>query len=262
MYKTGLITYGRDLGKYPIIDARTNDNHEMHNNSEWMFTRFRLLRSNGNAANEIHWWEQSNVVNPVGNVSRPSAIVAAKVFNLMDRWLTAIEADQSSLPHETKVTRNKPPGLFDACFIDGRMYEWRSGSPCEMQFTYTGMSRMVAGGPGTNDVLKCQLKALNRADYNVAFTDAQWTRLQQSFPSGVCDYSKPGVMQQPPTAPWLTFAGGPGGTPPRPTANGALRLRGATGTAESAMPVGQFAETSRGRGGKPRPTAKSAAQRS
>ena len=69
--------------------------------------------------------EQSDVVNPVGNISRPSAIVALKVFNLMDRWLTAIEADRSTLPHETKVTRNKPFGVFDACFVDGRMYEWR-----------------------------------------------------------------------------------------------------------------------------------------
>jgi len=221
MYKTGLITYGRELGKYPIIDARTDDNHEMHNNSEWMFTRFRLLRTNGNATNEVHWWEQSNVVNPVGNVSRPSAIVALKVFNMMDRWLSAIEADQTTLPHETKVTRNKPFGSFDACFVDGRMYEWRPGSICESQFTYTGLSRMVAGGPGTDDVLKCQLKPLNRADYNVAFTDAQWTRIVQTFPAGVCDFSKPGVGQQPPTAPWLTFNAGPGGTPlgPPPTAH-------------------------------------------
>jgi len=221
IYQTGLITYGRDLGKYPIIDARTNDNHEMHNNSEWMFTRNRLLRANGNAGNEIHWWEQSNVANPVGNVSRPSAVVALKVFNLMDRWLAAIEADQSSLSHEAKVARNKPFGLFDACFIDGRMYEWRPGSICDMQFTYTGLSRMVAGGPNTNDVFKCQLKPLDRGSYNVAFTDAQWARLQQTFPAGVCDFSKPGVGQQPPTAPWLTFSAGPGGAPlgPPPTAH-------------------------------------------
>jgi hypothetical protein len=221
MYQSGLITYGRELGKYPIIDARTNDNHEMHNNSEWMFTRFRILRTNGNAANQIHWWEQSNVVNPVGNVSRPSAPVALKVFNLMDRWLTAIERDQSDVPHEIKVTRNKPFGAFDACFINGLMYEWRAGSPCEMQFTFTGLSRMVAGGPGTDDVLKCQLKALNRADYSVTFTDAQWARLQQVFPQGVCDFSKPGVGQQPPTAPWLTFNSGPGGVPlgPPPTSH-------------------------------------------
>ena len=67
MYQSGLITYGRELGKYPIIDARRDDNFEMHNNSEWMFTRFRLLRTNGNAANEIHWWENVPVA-----VARPT----------------------------------------------------------------------------------------------------------------------------------------------------------------------------------------------
>ena len=216
MYQTGLITYGRELGKYPIIDARTDDNFEMHNNSEWMFTRFRLLRTNGNAANEIHWWENVPVA-----VARPSAPVGLKAFNLMDRWLTAIERDQSDIAHEVKVTRNKPPGLFDACFNNGLMYEWRAGSVCEMLFTFTGLSRMVAGGPNTDDVLKCQLKTLNRADYNVTFTDAQWARIQQTFPSGVCDFSKPGVGQQPPIAPWLTFSSGPGGTPlgPPPTSH-------------------------------------------
>jgi hypothetical protein len=82
-----------------------------------------------------------------------------------------------------------------------------------MQFTYTGLSRMAAGGPDTNDVLTCQQKPLNRAEYNVSFTEAQWTRLQQAFPLGVCDFTKIGVAQQPPTAPWLSFSGGPGGVP-------------------------------------------------
>ena len=72
---------------------------------------------------------------------------------------------------------------------------------------------MTAGGPATNDVLKCRLKRLDRDDYKVTFTPAQWARLQQTFPTGVCDFSKPGVGQQPPIAPWLTFSGGPGGVP-------------------------------------------------
>jgi len=210
MYRSGLITYGRELGKYPIIDARTNDNHEMHNNSEWMFTRFRLLRTNGNAANQIHWWEQSRVANPTGNVSRPSAATALRAFNLMDQWLTAIEADRSNQPHEKKVARNKPAGAHDACIVDGVEYAWTPGSVCEAEFTYTGMTRLVAGGPVTNDVLKCQLKPLSRLDYKVSFTDAQWARLQSTFASGVCDYSKRGVGQSKPK-PWLTFADGPGG---------------------------------------------------
>src|SRR5438034_5195306 len=37
MYQSGLITYGREIAKYPIIDARADDNFEMHNNSEWIF---------------------------------------------------------------------------------------------------------------------------------------------------------------------------------------------------------------------------------
>jgi hypothetical protein len=210
IYRTGLITYGRELGKYPVIDARTDDNHEMHNNSEWMFTRFRLLRTNGHAANQVHWWENSNVVNPVGNVSRPSPATALRSFNLMDQWLAAIEADRSSLPHEKKVTRNKPAAARDACVVDGVEYDWTPGSVCDAKFTYTGLIRMTAGGPVTNDVLKCQLKPLSRLDYSVSFTDAQWARLQSTFASGVCDYSKRGVGQGKPK-PWLTFADGPGG---------------------------------------------------
>jgi hypothetical protein len=29
------------------------------------------------------------------------------------------------------------------------------------------------------------------------FTDAQWSQLQQAFPTGVCDYAQAGVNQQP-----------------------------------------------------------------
>ena len=59
MYQAGLITYGKELGTFPIIDARTDDNHEMHNNSEWVFTRNRLLRTNGSAPNHVQWWKKA-----------------------------------------------------------------------------------------------------------------------------------------------------------------------------------------------------------
>ncbi len=183
----------------------------MHNNSEWMFTRNRLLRTNGNASNEIHWWEASTDPNPIGNVSRPNVAWATRSFNLMDQWLAAIESDKSAMPHEAKVAVHKPDGANDACMIDGQEYAWTPGSICDQQFIYTGLTRMVAGGPNTNDVLKCQTSPLTRADYKVAFTDAQWARLQQTFADGVCDYTRPGVGQQPPSAAWLSFASGPGG---------------------------------------------------
>ena len=64
----------------------------------------------------------------------------------------------------------------------------------------------------TDDVIQCQLKPLSRADYAVTFTDSEWAQVRQAFPTGVCNYGKPGVGQQP-SLPWMTFADGPGGQP-------------------------------------------------
>jgi hypothetical protein len=208
MYRSGLITYGSQLGKYPIIDARRDDNFEMHNNSEWIFTRNRILRSNGRAPNQIHWWE-----NVSAGAGIPASSTSLRAFNLMDEWLAAVEADRSVLPHEKKVERNRPSGAHDSCIIGGLEYAWTPGSICDKEFTYSGLIRMTAGGPATNDVLKCRLKPLRRADYKTTFTHAQWARLQRTFPQGVCDFSRPGVGQQPPIAPWLNFSAGPGGVP-------------------------------------------------
>src|SRR5258705_7588235 len=81
---------------------------------------------------------------------------------------------------------------------------------------------MGAGEPLTDDVLKCQLQPMDPTAYfPVLFSDAQWAQLQAAFPGGVCDYTKPGVNQQP-TVPWLTYAKGPAGEtqgpPPLPPA--------------------------------------------
>ena len=71
--------------------------------------------------------------------------------------------------------------------------------------------RQVAGGPLAENILKCQLKPLNPADYApVVFSSTQLARLQATFPDGVCDWSQPGVGQQAAVSP-LTFADGPGG---------------------------------------------------
>jgi hypothetical protein len=45
--------------------------------------------------------------------------------------------------------------------------------------------------------LKCALKSVDIGDYNVSFTNAEWAQLQSVFPNGVCDYSQPGIGQQP-----------------------------------------------------------------
>jgi hypothetical protein len=64
--------------------------------------------------------------------------------------------------------------------------------------------RIAAGGPFSDDVLSCQLKPLTRSDHPVACSDDQWALLQQTFPTGVCDYDKLGVGQQGGVA-WMTY---------------------------------------------------------
>ena len=71
------------------------------------------------------------------------------------------------------MARNKPAEAHDSCTIGGQEHAWTPGSICDAHFTYTGLIRMTAGGPNTNDVLKCQLKPLDQKDYPVTFTAAQ-----------------------------------------------------------------------------------------
>src|SRR5207244_4084603 len=52
--------------------------------------------------------------------------------------------------------------------------------------------------------IKCELKPLQRSDYPVTFTDAEWSELRRAFPAGVCDYTKAGVDRGP-TQPWQTY---------------------------------------------------------
>jgi Tannase-like family of unknown function (DUF6351) len=66
-------------------------------------------------------------------------------------------------------------------------------------------TRTAAGGGLTGDTLKCQLKPLDFAFYPVTFTAAQQTRLEATFPTGVCDWSKPGVDERPPLGAWLDY---------------------------------------------------------
>ena len=64
---------------------------------------------------------------------------------------------------------------------------------------------MVAGEPLENDVLKCQLKPINPAEYKVTFTTTELAQLKKIFPDGVCDYTLPGVDQSPTDGTWQFF---------------------------------------------------------
>ena len=199
-YRSGRVTNPREAAKVPIIDLRNSGNAEAHTDFHSYVMRERLIRSNGHADNQIIWTSPEPVV---GN-----STAKEQAFLLMDQWLANIEADNSSDRLEAQVLRNKPAAAVDACWIADRKVT--DMTACRAAFPYFGDPRIAAGGPLADNILKCQLKPLNRNDYSVDFSNAQWSRLQKVFPTGVCDYRKAGVAQQM-SAPWMSFSRGPGG---------------------------------------------------
>jgi hypothetical protein len=131
----------------------------------------------------------------------------------VDKWLDAVAADKSDLTRAQKIIRDRPKDVVNTCWIDGNPVT--DPAACAKQYpppANGGDARIAAGEALTDDIRKCQLKPLNRADYKATFTDAQWKQLQGVFPNGVCDWTRPSVGYQA-SVPWMTFARGPGGRP-------------------------------------------------
>jgi hypothetical protein len=219
-YATGIVSDGHNLAKVPIIDIRGFDNagfpSAIHFTWRSFSLRERLDKANGNHDNLVLWRFPTPLL--------PPPAFTLQSFLTMDKWLANIEADKSDIPIEQKVVKNKPAEAFDFCYLStdttfSTKITDQSVCDADPRLKAYSSPRQTAGGPLSENVLKCQLKPFNPADYNVTFTQDQLTRLQQvAFPTGVCDWSKLGVNQQPANGP-LTFEAGPGGVPlgPAPT---------------------------------------------
>ncbi len=194
LYRTGAINSANNLNKVAIIDLRGPDPGAFHDVYRTYAMRARLERNFGTAANQILWRGQ---VALIGDPSFADESVFA-----MDRWLARVQADHRKVPLARKIIQDRPDTVAPRC-TDGHGGELPSEA-CDQTVTSYGTPRQGADGPLSEDVMKCQLKPMRRDDYPVTFTDAQWQRLQQGFPGGVCDYTKPGVSQHGSTA-WLTY---------------------------------------------------------
>ena len=193
-YQDGAVDTASNLNDVAIIDLRGPDPGAFHDVYRTYAMRNRLLRNFGTAANQILWQGAAPLI---GDPSYADQAVFA-----MDGWLAKVNADQRDVPLSQKIVQDKPDTLANRC-TDG------SGNDvpfetCQSTVQAYGTPRFGADEPQTDDVLKCQLKPLNRSSYSVTFTDAQWQELQRAFPNGVCDYSKPGIGQGPTTT-WMTY---------------------------------------------------------
>ncbi len=215
-YATGIVSGGQ-LAKTPIIDLRGWDDSAVgglgiHHIWRSFALRDRLDKATGGHANHVMWRYGTGLIAP------PASGLTLRSFLTMDEWLGNIEADGSGLSREEKVVANKPQTAFDFCYLTSdTTFSTQVTDPdvCDgdKRLAKHASPRQVAGGPLSENVLKCKLKALDFTDpaYNgVSFTDTQKARLSAVFPAGVCDWSVSGVNQLPFAGP-LTFEGGPGG---------------------------------------------------
>ncbi len=213
MYRADRTTDARELADVPILDVRSVvDSSEpetlsdMHQPFYTPVMQARLRAANGTAANMVTW------------TGIPQNMDIPAVLDI-DRWLQAVANDKRDLSRAQKIIRDRPKDLVDTCWINSQPVT--DPATCAKHYPLPangGDARIAAGERLTDNIRKCQLKPLNRADYKVTFTDDQWNRLQAAFPDGVCDWSRPSVGYQP-SIPWMSYARGPGGRPlgPPPT---------------------------------------------
>ena len=221
-YEMGRIGSGSGgLATVPILHMRAyaepaGDIHTIYNDIK---IREQLKKANGNADNQVIWLFPNPALAPLLGLPASQQLALVNVLkdsfiarlDLMTSWLDAITADPAPLT-AAKVVRLKPADAVDSCWNVTNAARVRetatlsAAGTCNTLYPKSPTPRMAAGGPVTDDVVKCQLKPIADADYApAAFTAAEKLRLAAIFPGGVCDFGKPGVAQTTVKATWLSY---------------------------------------------------------
>jgi hypothetical protein len=202
-YKSGAVNETNNLTGVAVIDLRGPDPGAFHDAYRTWTIRARLEQAEGHfPKNHVIWF------GPTPLIGDPNYTTQGLLA--MDRWLGQVEADKRPMSLSDKVAADRPADVHDQCSDIAGLEQVALpgvGPLCEQPLVQTKFStpRVGAGESIATDIEKCQLKPLRQADfYPVTFTNAQWAALQHVFPSGVCDYTKPGVDQRG-TVPWQTY---------------------------------------------------------
>ncbi len=214
-FASGRILFGgAGLATTPVIDYRsyTDDrpNGDIHMIVHQFSTRARLEAANGHADNHVMVvggeWGFTNEEPDLGTL-----------FREMDRWLMSIQGADGSAASATAVVNAKPASLVDACG-DNRegghtrieeKQNYVGNGLCQELYRAYPTPRHVAGAPLRNDVVSCQLKPLDPADYTVGFSEAEMAALRDIFPDGVCDWSQGDAHNAGQGGTWLSFGPAP-----------------------------------------------------
>jgi hypothetical protein len=196
----------------PMIDYRAYSDDlpggDIHMRFQSFATRERLVKANGTYANQVMLAED----NRYGGFSLASPVLA-HALTQMDQWLTSLGSDGRPGNPITKITRNGPGDLTDACWthdtqprkVTEPQVAGNGTTTCNTLYPVWTSPRLVAGGPMANDIVKCRLRPIEPGAYGVPLRAEQAGRLRVIFPGGVCDWSAPGIGQQGLAGTWQSF---------------------------------------------------------
>ena len=205
-YQSGLQMVGNGgLASIPIVNMTGLYDEDAGYHYLWFHfgVRERLKKANGNLDNHVSWLGKTDMV-----PFEPS-------WGMFINWMEAIEKDSKGGTAREKTIRNRPSSVVDGCWTSPTQFipepatlSSKPDTPCHQVVPGWTFPRAVAGGPIAADILKCELKRVDRKDYNAALGDEDFTRLKRIFPEGVCDWSKKGVGQTG-VVPWASFGPAP-----------------------------------------------------
>jgi hypothetical protein len=193
-FRSGLVFRG-DID-IPIIDWRhyLEEELDMHNSHQSFASRRRMLDHDRSAGNQVIWFTDARPARAFDQT--PEAL------GVIDQWMANIRQHP-----RLGVVGNKPALATDRCFdTAGReiaagprvwdgILDGRASGACTARFPLFGTSRTVAGGPIEGGVFACERQSVSAAIARGLYgawrpSAAEHARLQQIFPTGVCDYRR------------------------------------------------------------------------
>ncbi|MDQ2651116.1 MAG: DUF6351 family protein [Actinomycetota bacterium] len=192
--------------------------------------RARLRNQTGQDATQAIWrgvltqadtypamesWLDATLANrPAYGGDHVAAVTSSKPAALADRCSFGTVGGRLELPAQILA----PLGLAQAPLLPGTGIpdldiplrvdvpeDFDSGlGPCSLLLPVTSTPRMVAGMPLSDDVIKCQRRAIDAADYPGAAPE-ELAEIAAIFPDGVCDYSKPAAEDVERSMQWVSI---------------------------------------------------------
>ena len=209
-YQGGRLNTGAgSLGWIPIIDYRPylDPEADIHDSYRSFVTWARIAERTGGRTDHFVMLRTPARPREADGRRAPPPFDPVR---LADQWLTDLSADRSTDDRATRVRRARPDALSDGCYTEAgeKIEEPVTEDPesrCNTLYPPYGDPRIAAGAPLTDDVLKCQLRPIDPADYPSGLSPTDRARLERIFPEGVCNYAVPGVAQGGEPEPWLRY---------------------------------------------------------